>query len=305
MINLQDVLSYISEDIIQQIGMMDNNIKLTGIAAIGNKEPNKIDWIAKDNKEKQKLAENSNSRIIICDQEINYNEIIKKQNKVLIYVNEPKLVITKIGNYFFSPRQIVGIHPSAVIHPDAKIGKNVSIGAYSVIGKCNIAEKTIIESNVRIHDNTIIGMNCFIDTGVVIGAKGFGFVKDEKGDLLRFPQLGKVVLGDNVEVGNNTCIDRGALKDTIIGRNTKINNLCHIAHNVTIGENVMITGMVNISGSSVIGDNVWVSPNATIRDYINIGDSAHIGMGAVVTKNIPANELWIGNPARKMLKNNK
>ena len=103
-----------------------------------------------------------------------------------------------------------------------------------------------------------------------------------------------------MEVGGNTCIDRGALSDTIIGDHTKINNLCHIAHNNKIGRNVTITGCVNISGSNTIEDDVWIAPNASIKGFVRIGKGAVVGMGAVVTKSIPDNETWIGNPAHKM-----
>jgi len=144
-----------------------------------------------------------------------------------------------------------------------------------------------------------IGNNCIIKSGVVLGTEGFGFEKDNEGNLFRFPQLGGLLIGDFVEIGANTTVDRGALSDTIIGNHTKINNLCHIAHNNNIGCNVVIAGCVNISGSSTIEDNVWIAPNASIRGWLHIGENAIIGMGAVVTKNVPAGETWVGNPARK------
>ena len=107
-------------------------------------------------------------------------------------------------------------------------------------------------------------------------------------------------MGNYVEVGSNTCIDKGALADTVIGNYTKINNLCHIAHNNKIGENVTITGCVNISGSNVIDDNVWIAPNASVKGWVHIGEGALVGMAAVVVKDIPAHEAWVGNPARKL-----
>ena len=109
-------------------------------------------------------------------------------------------------------------------------------------------------------------------------------------------------MGDYVEVGANTCIDRGALSDTIIGDYTKINNLCHIAHNNIIGKNVSITGCVNVSGGNVIDDDVWIAPNSSLRGYIHLGKGCTLGMGAVATKDIPAGETWVGNPARKLEK---
>ena len=126
---------------------------------------------------------------------------------------------------------------------------------------------------------------------------GFG-----DGRWIKFPQIGKLIIKNDVEIGSNTCIDRGALSDTIIGPGTKINNLCHIAHNVKIGSNVIIAALVNISGSSIIEDNVWIAPSAALRGHQRIGEGAIIGTGAIVTKNVPPGETWIGNPARKLIK---
>ena len=138
--------------------------------------------------------------------------------------------------------------------------------------------------------------------GAVLGGAGFGYERDAEGNMFRFPQIGQLIIGDYVEIGSNTCIDRGALADTVIGDYTKINNLCHIAHNNKIGKNVTITGCVNISGSNVIDDNVWIAPNSSIRGWVHIEEGATVGMGAVVVKNIPAHETWVGNPARKLEK---
>ena len=203
-------------------------------------------------------------------------------DKVVVKVNNAKLAIARLGNAFFVKR-LVGIHPTAIVEDGAKIGNNCYIGPYVVIHSC-------VE----------IGDNVHIKAGSVIGNEGFGFERDENGDLFRFPQLGKVIIGDGVEIGSNVTIDRGALSDTVIGRNSKINNLVHIAHNVKVGENVVITAQVNISGSSIIGDNVWLGPGTTVRDHMTIGERAYIGIGSNVVKPIPANEVWCGNPAKKL-----
>jgi len=170
-----------------------------------------------------------------------------------------------LGDAFFVKNDEPMIHPTAVVYPCVELGKNVRIGPYAVIG-----------------------------------APGFGFVRKPDGDWLRFPQLGKVIICDNVEIGAQTTIDRGALSDTVIGRDVKINESVHIAHNVQIGEHTVITANVNISGSSKIGANVWIAPGAILRDHSVVGDNALVGMGSVVTKPIPANEIWCGNPARKL-----
>ena len=171
-----------------------------------------------------------------------------------------------------------------------------------MIGKAEIGDGCILDSNVPVYDDTVMGKGCVIKAGAVLGGAGFGYERDADGNKFRFPQIGQLIMGDYVEVGANTCIDRGALADTVIGDYTKINNLCHIAHNNKIGRNVTITGCVNVSGSNVIDDDVWIAPNSSIRGWVHIGKGATAGMGAVVIKDIPEGETWVGNPAHKLEK---
>ena len=154
---------------------------------------------------------------------------------------------------------------------------------------------------MKLGEWNILRIDRIKDVGAYLtDGKGLGDTMDVLLPTRQIPE--GLEIGDNVEVGANTCIDRGALSNTIIGNHTKINNLCHIAHNNKIGRNVVITGCVNVSGSNVIDDNVWIAPNASVRGYIHLGKGCIVGMGAVVTKNIPDGETWIGNPARKLEK---
>ncbi|HOR30674.1 MAG TPA: UDP-3-O-(3-hydroxymyristoyl)glucosamine N-acyltransferase, partial [Candidatus Syntrophosphaera thermopropionivorans] len=136
-----------------------------------------------------------------------------------------------------------------------------------------------------------------IKNGARIGQTGFGFVKNEKGEWEKFPQIGNVIIEDNVEIGANTCIDRGALSTTTIGYGTKIDNLVEIAHNVQIGKNCIITGNVSIAGSCIIGDEVWIGPSVTINNGLKIGSKSFISIGSVIIKNLPPSSDVIGNPA--------
>ena len=193
------------------------------------------------------------------------------------------------------------------------IGKNVKIGINSIIG-----HNTIIESNVHIGSNCIIGNNTLLKNtiignsvrildGSVIGKKGFGFFPN-KDKNFRYPHIGMVLIKDNVEIGCNNTIDRGSLSNTVIGKNTFIDNQVHIAHNVNIGENCIITGQVGFAGSSKIGDNVLIGGQAGISGHLKIGNNVQIGGGSGVIKNIPDNSKVMGYPAkdiRKFLKENK
>lgn len=144
------------------------------------------------------------------------------------------------------------------------------------------------------------GKDCIIHESVIIGSPGCGFIKNEKGEWENFPHIGGVIIGDNVEIQANSCVDRGSLGDTIIGNGVKIDNLVHIAHNVEIGENTIITACAMIAGSVKIGKNCWIAPNASIMNGIIIGDNVTVGLGAVVLKDIPSGETWAGVPAKKL-----
>lgn len=297
-IELQTVIQLISNDIIKIHGNADN-LYIDNIADAENVNETTLDWINPSKTNKQDIAEKSKAKVILADSSIDYSSELQTQKKILLVVDNPKFQLAKIGNHFFIEKITPFIHPSAIIDSQTKIGKDVYIGPYTVIGKSLIGNSCFIDSNVRIHDNVTLGNNCVVKSGAVLGGEGFGYEKDEYGNRFRFPQIGGLIIGNNVEIGSNTTIDRGALSNTVIRDYTKINNLCHIAHNNIIGKNVVITGCVNISGSNIIEDNVWISPNSSIRGWLTISEGATIGTGAVVTKNIPKGETWIGNPARK------
>ena len=193
------------------------------------------------------------------------------------------------------------------------IGKNVKIGKNTIIG-----HNSIIESNVQIGSNCIIGNNVLIKNtfigknvrvldGSIIGKKGFGFFPKNNINV-RYPHIGMVIINDNVEIGCNNTIDRGSLSNTIIGKNTFIDNQVHIAHNVNIGSNCIITGQVGFAGSSIIGNRVSIGGQAGISGHLKIGNNVQIGGGSGVVKNIPDNSRVMGYPAKdikKFLKENK
>lgn len=295
-VTVTELQSFLGDELIRIYGETEG-VYIDNLADVEHVSVTTLDWVKPKNPNRQSIVEQSKAKVVLVDEGVS-----PVPKKVLLVVKNPKRALAKVGNHFFVERTAHGIHPTAVIDPDAKIGADVYVGPYTVIGKATIGEGCIIESNVRIYDGVTMGCACSVKSGAVLGGEGFGFEKDEDGNRFRFPQIGRLIIGDDVEVGANTCIDRGALSDTIIGDFTKINNLCHIAHNNKIGKNVVITGCVNVSGSNIIEDNVWIAPNSSIRGFVHLGLGCIVGMGAVVTKDIPKGETWVGNPARKMEK---
>ena len=188
-----------------------------------------------------------------------------------------------VGQYATIERGAV-IEEGAKIYPGAFIGRNVVIGA-----------NTIVQTGAHI-ENATIGSDCVINANAVIGKDGFGYTR-QNGKNVFIPHVGRVVLGNRVSVGSNSCIDRGAMTDTVVGDGTKIDNLCQVAHGVVIGAECFLASGVGIAGGAVIGDRVLLGGHCGIANGVHIGDDAEIGANSGVFRNIPAGEKWIGYPA--------
>ena len=242
----------------------------------------------------------SKAGVVICDAATYTEAMAKGIDKTFLVVKEPKRIFSKLVNRLFVKLPSPGIHPTAVIEKAAKIGDNCHIGPFSYIGAATVGDNTIIHGHCHIYDKVSIGKNCIIHAGVVIGSDGFGYSKDEVGNVEKFPHIGGVVIGNNVEIGSNTCVDKGALGDTIIHDGVKIDNLVHVAHNVVLHANAFIIANAMLGGSTVVGEGAWIAPSASLLQQLDIGKNATVGVGAVVTKNIPADEVWTGSPARPL-----
>jgi UDP-3-O-[3-hydroxymyristoyl] glucosamine N-acyltransferase len=210
-----------------------------------------------------------------------------------------------------------GVHPAAVIDPQAVLGAGVSIGAGAVIGpRARIGDRCILHAHAVVMEDCVLGPQCQIHSGVVIrercelgaavvihpnaviGADGFSFKPDPAGrGLLKVPQIGIVRIGDGVEIGACTCIDRATFGATVIGAGTKIDNLCQIGHNCQIGRSCAFAAQVGVAGSTVVGDGVLMGGKAGIRDHLTIGTGAQIAAYAAVMHDVPAGARWAGYPA--------
>jgi len=193
----------------------------------------------------------------------------------------PRLSFIKLVKHFFYDRKRKDIHPSA------QIGEGVELGS-----------GVVIHANVTVYDGVIIGKNCKIKAGTVLGGTGFGYEQDEYGQWHSFPHIGKLVIMDNVEIGSNCSIDRGTIKDTIIRSGVKIDNNVHIAHNVIIDENSIITAGVTFAGSVSVGKNCWFACGSVIRDNVKIGNNVLVGIGAAVVSDVPDDTKVKGVPAK-------
>ena len=238
---------------------------------------------------RRKLAETHASAVILAPE----SEKLTKLPRIL--AENPYAYFARVSQ-LFNPLvlQAPGVHPSAVVAPSAKLGKGVSVGAGCVIGDdVVIGDGSCLYPRVVIYPKCVIGKRVVAHAGVVIGADGFGIARDE-GRWLKIPQIGGVRIGDDVEIGANTTIDRGALDDTLIGEGVKIDNQVQVGHNVRIGAHSAIAGCVGIAGSAVIGRHCTIGGAAMIHGHIAIADHVHVSAGTLISRSLAKAGTYTG-----------
>lgn len=311
MITLRKLASIVGGKV---IGAPDQII--LGVTDIKDGAPDTITFLF--NSKYQELVNQTSAPAIIVSDAALLND------KSGIVVDNPRLAMAKVLKIFEPKCDIEkGVHATAIIHKSAKIGNNITIGAFTVIGQnTEIADGTTIYNNVSIGDNVIIGSNTVIypqvaiysrtnignnvtiDMGTVIGSSGYGY-ETEDSIHHKIPQIGSVTIESDVEIGANCTIDRGTIGNTIIGQQTKFDNLVHVAHNVKIGKGCLLMGQVGIAGSSEIGDYCIFAGHSAVRDGVKIGNRAVFAAKSGVTKSLPGGKIYAGMPAREIREKNK
>tara|TARA_E500000331_G_scaffold46088_1_gene38743 strand:+ start:60 stop:1055 length:996 start_codon:yes stop_codon:yes gene_type:complete len=310
----------ILKDLNLKFDKKNEDLIINDIKDLQNSQLNEITFF--HSKKYKSIANNTKASFCITTQ--NLQDELPKSCKPIIVDNV--LVSTSIVTAKYYPDSISDNFDNSVEEisktkfiDNVKFGKNVLIGKNVSIGlNCSIGHNTIIEKNVSIGDNCSIGSNTIIRNSLIknnvkildsciIGKHGFGFFPNNNQNL-RYPHMGIVIIDDNCEIGCGSTIDRGSMSNTIIGKNTYLDNQIHIAHNVKIGENSIIAGQVGIAGSSVIGNNVKIGGQAGISGHLKIGNNVEIAGGSGVIKNIADNSKVMGYPAkniREFLKDNR
>ena len=277
---------------------VDNFYKIKSISEADNES---LVWITSKRKDWKNLLDSTKAKLILCDYNINIDEYLN--DKCFIIIERPELAILRITKEFFTEKQSIqkdNIHFTAILNTEAIIEPNVIIGPYAVIGKCIIKAESSIGAFTVIHDNVEIGRNVKIFEHCIIGQTGFRFICDEKGNLIDFPHIGKVVIEDDVQIFPYSNIDRGTFGETRVKRGAKIDHYVHVGHNSTVGENAIITAQVVFCGGSSVGKNTVIGVGTLLKDNTNVGQNSMIGLGSVVTKNVPENSVWAGVPARPL-----
>ncbi|HGO5814792.1 TPA: UDP-3-O-(3-hydroxymyristoyl)glucosamine N-acyltransferase [Mannheimia haemolytica] len=273
------------------------DLAIQSIAALDKADSSQITFIS-NAKYRENLTACNAGAIIVSPADVEFC----REDQNIIIVGNPYVAYAQLAQYMDStPKAASGIHPSAVISPEAKLGNNVSVGANAVIESgvelgddavigagcfvgqnSKIGARTQLWANVSVYHNVQIGSDCLIQSSAVIGSDGFGYAND-KGQWIKIPQTGGVIIGNRVEIGSCTCIDRGALDPTVIEDNVIIDNLCQIAHNVHIGFGTAVAGGVIMAGSLKVGRFCQIGGASVINGHMEICDGAIItGMGMVM-----------------------
>lgn len=276
-------------------------------------QENQITFIG--NKKYEKFWFDSKASIAVVNEDIS---IEPGENRAFIKVKNAELAMSQVLDFFAPPPPHFEyeIHPTAVIHSSAKIGEGTRIGAHCYIGKeviigkqvtiysnvsildeCTIGNETTIWNGAVVRERCHVGSHCILHPNSTIGADGFGFRPCPERGLVKVPQIGNVILGNWVEIGANSCVDRAKFSSTILGDGCKIDNLVQIGHNCILGRFCIMAGNSGLAGSVTLGDGVIIGGSASIKDHVTIGSGAIVGAGSGVAADIPAGKTMLGYPA--------
>ncbi|MEE9369796.1 MAG: UDP-3-O-(3-hydroxymyristoyl)glucosamine N-acyltransferase [Pontiella sp.] len=309
-------------DIAERLGATlegDSDLEIRAVAGLKEASKGDISFLANP-KYASHVAETSASAVIVP------RDWDRSAKCAILRAENSDQAFAEVAELFYEPVPVptTGIHPTAVVAETAQLGEGVSIGAHCTIEEgVVIGENTVIQSNCVIGYKTIIGANCLIyplvsarefseigdrviiHNGTVVGSDGFGYAVQDDGSRTKIPQIGKVVIEDDVEIGSNVSIDRARFGKTKIGKGTKIDNLVQIAHNVVIGEHSVMCGQSGISGSTTVGSKCIMAGQAGLAGHIEVGDGAIVGAQAGVIKDVASKDFVIGSPAMSHLQTKK
>lgn len=263
----------------------DGTLQVTGLAPLEAATPQDISFLSNPRYQQQLQA--SKAGCVIVAPAMREAALARG---ACIVTDQPYLYFAKLTQLWKQgrdPRPQTGIHPSAVVDAQAVVHPSASIGPLCVVERgARIGADTVLKSRVTVGEGCMVGERCILHAGVVVGADGFGFAPNGEA-WEKIEQLGAVQIGNDVEIGANTCIDRGALQDTVIEDGVKLDNLIQIGHNVRVGRNTAMAGCVGVAGSATIGPNCTVGGGAIILGHLTVGANVNISAGTLVSKSLP------------------
>src|ERR1017187_1740100 len=320
-------------DLAEKLGcplLGDSSITVTKVSSLQSAKSDSLVFV--DDAQHLDAALRSSAAAVIAG-DFAAGNVAASTTKPILISAQPRLTFARAAKLLRTPRRNRAIHPSAIVPASAEIGKNVAIGPRGILGEhVKVGDETTIgagsgiggnaggregvtrgdakkigshcrlDPNVTIYPGTTLGDRVIVQAGAVLGSAGFGYVRDSQtGRYEQFPQVGRLVIEDDVEIGANSTVDRGALDETRIGRGTKIDNLVHVGHNVHIGQDVVIAAQTGLSGSAVVEDNVIIGGQVGIADHVRIEEGAILGaQSGIPTKKVIRGKgvVFWGTPAR-------
>ena len=262
----------------------DRDLPLNGLAALASAQPGELSFVSHP-RYRQQIASSRASCVVVAPE----LETAARARGACIVTDQPYLYFaraTQLWRRCTHPAAPAGIHPSAVVDVQAHVDPSARVGPLCVVERgARIGAGTVLKARVTVGEDCHVGARCLLHSGVVIGADGFGFAPHD-GAWEKIEQLGAVVIGDDVEIGANTCIDRGALSDTVIEDGVKLDNLIQIGHNVRVGRHTAMAACVGVAGSATIGAHCTVGGAAVVLGHLEVADHVHISAASVVTRSI-------------------
>jgi UDP-3-O-[3-hydroxymyristoyl] glucosamine N-acyltransferase len=303
-----DIASFLNGEVVG-----DGNVKVSGVSKIEEGKPGTLSFLA--NPKYENYIYNTSASIVLVNKTFQPRAGIKA---TLIKVEDAYQAFASLLDLYMQTKQNTrqGVESPVSIHETANIDSDVYIGAFTSIGRnskvrkgtklfpqvflgdnVSVGSNCIIYAGVKIYDDSVIGNNCILHSGCVVGSDGFGFAPQADGTYKKIPQIGNVILEDDVEIGANTAIDCGTFGSTIIRKGAKIDNLVQIAHNCEIGENTVIAGQTGMAGTTKVGKNCKFAGQVGLAGHLTIGDNVQIGAQSGVSKSVKDNEIVLSSPA--------
>jgi UDP-3-O-[3-hydroxymyristoyl] glucosamine N-acyltransferase len=286
----------------------DAELEVTGVKGIEEAGPTEVTFVA--NPRYAALARTTKAAAVLVEPDF------QQISTATLRLRNPYLAFSRALGFFYQPPAYpAGIHPTAVIDPTAQVGAGAHIGAYVVIGPgvrlgdhATLLPHVVLYAGVQVgshffahahavvRENCILGDNVTLENGVIVGADGFGFAKNEAGEWEKIPQSGVVRLGNRVDVQANACIDRATVGTTVIGNGTKVDNLVQVGHGSHVGENTMLCGQVGLAGSSVVGSNAILAGQSAVAGHCTLGDGVILTAQSAVSHDVPPGKMISGSP---------
>lgn len=290
----------------------DPDVTVSAVRSLDDAGPSDLSFIAHPREAKRAHATNAGALLLPLDVAA---ERAHEMPCSVLAADEPYRALREaLALLHPAPPRPVGVDERALVHEEAELGEGVYVGPFAIIGRSRIGRGSFVGPLCFVDDDVTLGEGCHLgpgcvlmrgtrlgdrvqlQPGAVVGADGFGYAPEGQGNV-KVPQVGGVTLADDVELGANTCVDRGALSDTRVGRGTKIDNLVQVAHGVVIGEDAVVVAQVGLAGGARIGDRVVFGGQSGCTPFITVGDDARIGARGGVTRDMPARAAWSGVPA--------